>query len=169
MPLLVPYEQALQITRDVEKIVNQFDWGSLMQDSIADSEPDEEPMEMDKEIYENGKTVFVSHSIPSKKFEKWVKSVAKECGLRVDWFCMGGRDVVRTLGDVETVRRTIVKLFPEHERLYEAEWPQYYDPENGSGACFYIDDCLIPVRLFMPADYVAEQWRRAREKNAQRG
>lgn len=29
MPLLVPYEQALQITRDVEEIVNQFDWSEL--------------------------------------------------------------------------------------------------------------------------------------------
>lgn len=120
--------------------------------------------EMDPEIYKHGKTVFVSHSIPSEKFDKWVKAVAEKSGERVDWHCCGGRDVVKTLGKKKKVRAAIVALFAEHERLYEEAWPDYYEPEHGSGACFYIDDCLIAARQFMPLSYVSEQFHRQREK-----
>jgi len=106
--------------------------------------------EMEQEIFEKGQAVFISHSINTTQFEEWVKKVAALSGQRVDWHFMGGRAVVRCLGDAEKVKQAILDLFDEHEQLFMAEMRamnmEAFYSESGSGACFYINDELVPVK-----------------------
>jgi hypothetical protein len=80
------------------------------------------PPPCDLDIFKNGEVVFVTHTIRSNAMEDWVKKVAQESGQRVDWSFMGGRAVVKALGDIDRVKTVIQTLMPEHDRLYkEAE------------------------------------------------
>lgn len=76
------------------------------------------PTRCDPEVYSKGTTVGLTHTIASCAMEKWVQKVAKESDQRVDWFFMGGRAVIRALGDLEKVREAIQKLLPEHDELF---------------------------------------------------
>lgn len=75
----------------------------------------------DKDVYENGKAVMVTHTIPAAKIDQWVKKVAELSGQKVDWHYMGGRAVIRALGDLDAVDAVIQELLPEHDKLYIAE------------------------------------------------
>ena len=82
----------------------------------------------DPDIYENGTTVLVTHSMKDKAIEGWVKKVAEQSGQPVDWFWLGGRAIVRTTGDVATVRKTMYDLQEEHDQLFfESINPMFRD------------------------------------------
>jgi hypothetical protein len=85
------------------------------------------PPPCDSEVFESGTPVFISAEIPSEIFEVWVKSVADESGQRVDWHYVGGRAVVKALGDLDKVGEAIGMLLPEHDRL-QRESLSEYDP-----------------------------------------
>lgn len=72
----------------------------------------------DKEVYENGSQIFLTHSIPAKKIEKWIKAVAKESGQKVDWHYVGGRAVILALGDLKKVYSALTNLRETHDDLY---------------------------------------------------
>ena len=55
----------------------------------------------DKDIYDNGTQVFLTHTISGKDIEKWVQKIAEESGEKVDWHYFGGRAVVLALGDLK--------------------------------------------------------------------
>jgi len=79
------------------------------------------PDPCDPKVYEKGKTIFVSASIPSNAFERWVTKVRLLSGQRVDWFFCGGRAVVKYIGDRSRVKEAIEQLLEEHNKLqYEA-------------------------------------------------
>ena len=86
---------------------------------MATDGPDPPPC--DRDVFDHGTCVFVTHTIPSNAMEGWVKNVAKLSGQRVDWHFSGGRACVRALGDLNAVERAIEKLLPEHDELYFAE------------------------------------------------
>ncbi len=75
------------------------------------------PPPCDQSIYNDGVVVLISDSIPSNAMERWVRSVAEDSGQRVDWHFVGGRAVVKALGDLDAVRASIARLMPEHDRL----------------------------------------------------
>ena len=80
---------------------------------------DDMPQPCNQEICNNGRVVFVTNTIRPQVLEQWVKSVAQKSEQRVDWHFVGGRAVVKTLGDVSKVRIAILELLPEHNRLQE--------------------------------------------------
>lgn len=57
----------------------------------------------DQDVRQNGKAVLMTHTFESEEIEDWVQLVAKESGQKVDWSWMGGRAVVRALGDLNKV------------------------------------------------------------------
>lgn len=87
---------------------------------MATDGPTPDPCE--REIYEQGEVIFVTHSIPSNAMEGWVKRLAAASGQRVDWHFCGGRAVVKALGDLSRVRATLVALMPEHDELQRKEF-----------------------------------------------
>lgn len=65
----------------------------------------------DDEIFEKGKVAFVFDS-PARVAELLVSMLARETNTRTDWSYDGGRAIVRTLDDVNTVRAAARFLFP---------------------------------------------------------
>lgn len=79
----------------------------------------------DKEVYNSGITVLISHSVPPKATERFVKLVAKASEQKVDWFFVGGRIVVKAVGDIDKVNEALDFLKPTWERLYHDNNPDY--------------------------------------------
>lgn len=71
----------------------------------------------DAKVYRNGTVVFITNTIQAPELNRWVESVARESGQRVDWHFAAGRAVVKALGDLDKVRSAILALLPEHNRL----------------------------------------------------
>jgi hypothetical protein len=44
--------------------------------------------------------------------ERWVQSIAKDSGQRVDWHYFAGRAVVKALGDADAVLTSMQRLGP---------------------------------------------------------
>ena len=55
------------------------------------------------DVYNNGKTVIVIGDGAAEDIEEWVKKVAEKSGQKVDWHYVGGRAVVKALGDLKAV------------------------------------------------------------------
>ena len=64
--------------------------------------------------------------------EGWVKKVAELSGQSVDWHFVGGRAVVKALGDLGKVAEAIEALRPEHDRLYLEETKEYFEKWGGT-------------------------------------
>lgn len=77
------------------------------------------PPACNDDVYKDGEVVFVTNSIPSNAMERWVKSVAKDSKQPVDWHFMGGRAVIKALGDLNAVKASMRKLMPNHDKLFE--------------------------------------------------
>jgi len=84
---------------------------------MATDGPDPDPC--NKEVFNKGKCVFITHSIPSNAMEGWVKKVAERSGQPVDWHFCGGRARVLALGDISKVNLALQELMPEHNELQE--------------------------------------------------
>ena len=73
------------------------------------------PPPCDPEIFRKGTCVALLDA-SSNAAETWVKSVAKKANARVDWHYVGGRAVVRHLGDAKSKNRVVLamtKLTPQ--------------------------------------------------------
>ena len=96
----------------------------------------------DKEIFENGHTVFLLYSrsfdaetgkkyksLDNDALEYLCKQVGKETGVKMDWHCVGGRDNVLALNSREKVQQHIlnsdkwIKWF--EERNWKKEFLEY--------------------------------------------
>ena len=73
------------------------------------------------EFRRDSKPVFMSHTIRALPFEKWVQKVAKLSGQQVDWGFIGGRAIVRYVGDREKVIQAINDLKAAHDAIYIKE------------------------------------------------
>jgi len=73
----------------------------------------------DREVFKTGIAVMVTHTISSNDVEAWVRKVAEYSGQKVDWHYMGGRAVIRAVGDIDAVDAVIQELLPEHDDLYK--------------------------------------------------
>ena len=78
------------------------------------------PAPCNREIFERGEVMFVTDSISSNRMEQWVRNVAENSGQPVDWHFVGGRAVVKALGDTVKVRSAMDDLFPRLEELRRA-------------------------------------------------
>lgn len=75
----------------------------------------------DPEVYENGTSVFVTHTIRAVDIEVWVQKIAKDSGQKVDWHYSGGRAQILALGDLVKVRAAIQSNRPTHDTLMRQE------------------------------------------------
>lgn len=74
----------------------------------------------DPDVFRNGATLFVTHTIRSADLEPWVRSVAARSGQRVDWHFIGGLAAVKVLGDFDRAREALAELKPAHDALFLA-------------------------------------------------
>lgn len=102
------------------------------------------PPPCERDIFENGTAVFMTHSIPSNAMEKWVKHVAEESGQRVDWTFAGGRAVVKAIGDIPRVVEAIKRLLPEHDALYREAVKRYGDDGDSPPRYFFEEETPCP-------------------------
>ena len=75
------------------------------------------PPPCDPRVFRDGTTVFIGHTIGSCAMEAWVKKIAATSGQSVDWAWMGGRAVVRALGDLAKVDAALAQHMPEYVNL----------------------------------------------------
>jgi hypothetical protein len=84
-----------------------------------------------EDIYRNGTPVFVTHSIGRPwTVEAWVRRIAKASGQKVDWHFVGGRVVVRALGDMRRIHKAIRRFMGEHDALYRKVAKKYGAEDN---------------------------------------
>ena len=108
----------------------------------------ETPPPCNTEIFKKGKSV-VALDARSHAAEKWVKAVAKESGVPVDWHYSGGIANVLYLGDSKA-RAKVIKAIDKLEdsldgeiwKRFEEEDPSLYrkgvtEAPEGSVAAFY--------------------------------
>ena len=65
------------------------------------------------DIFRDGTAICVIASISSNRMERFIQSVAISTGERVDWHFVGGRAVVKVLGDEAKVRASIEARAPD--------------------------------------------------------
>lgn len=72
----------------------------------------------DPTVYEIGTVVFLTNTIRTKRMEPWIRNVRARSGQPVDWHWIGGRAVVKAMGDLDKVREAIIALRAEHDEGY---------------------------------------------------
>lgn len=85
----------------------------------------------DAEVYRNGITVAVVHSVPSETVEAWVRAVRGWAQVQlVDWHDIGGRARVAALGtpeELNRVREAARALLPALNAMLPALYPMVYN------------------------------------------
>ena len=61
------------------------------------------PPPCDTDIYKHGDVVCITVG-PTWTIEAWVKRLSEKSGQKCDWHCVGGRAVVRTLGNLDAAQ-----------------------------------------------------------------
>lgn len=69
------------------------------------SEISPEPCE--ENIFKNGKFVTMITGGSSQLIELYINLCSEECGQKMDWHYVGGRAVIKTIGDVEKAKRCL--------------------------------------------------------------
>lgn len=85
---------------------------------MATDGPD--PTPCDDEIYRTGSVVFQTYGVSSNRMESWVKNIARDSGQRVDWLFVAGCAVVKAIGDLAAVHKSIESNMPELAELQRA-------------------------------------------------
>lgn len=81
----------------------------------------EQSADCDPKVFKHGALVAQiarADGMRSWHIEEFVKSVARETGTATDWHYCGGRALVLTLGDRDTVRAAIDVQWPDFARPY---------------------------------------------------
>jgi hypothetical protein len=89
-----------------------------------------------KNVFQYGTPVMVTHTIEPRELDIWVKKVAQESGQQVDWHYFSARAIIRAIGNIQIVDSVIQRLLPEHDELYVQAHQKYS-----------LDECY-PPRLF---------------------
>ena len=72
----------------------------------------------DPEVYQDGTEMFMTNTISSDDMEDWVKMIAADSGQRVDWCYAMGRAHILALGDLNRVKKSILKNRKVHDEGY---------------------------------------------------
>jgi hypothetical protein len=92
----------------------------------------EELPDCDLDVFKNGVTVCMIHTVPSEFIEEWVKKVAEKSEAKVDWSYMAGRAVVQTLGDPEKVKKVIKELRHQVQEAYVEKSKEWDLPDHST-------------------------------------
>jgi hypothetical protein len=76
------------------------------------------PDEIDPLVHNFGKTIFVTHTLSTEELNKWVKMIAQDSKLRVDWSFVGGRAVIQSLGDCKKAIKSLQKFRQVHDNYF---------------------------------------------------
>jgi len=76
------------------------------------------PDRCSQEVYDHGHTVFLTHTLGSVSIEEWVEAIIKESNQNVDWCWHCGRAEILAVGDLNRVRKAIIKLRDMHDAAY---------------------------------------------------
>ncbi len=83
----------------------------------------------DQEVYDKGTVVFITNTIRTPRMEEWVQKIAADSGQRVDWHQYAGRPVMKALGDLDRVRKAIIKNREMHDDYYVEAVKEYRHQE----------------------------------------
>lgn len=75
----------------------------------------------DPEVYLRGSLVFMTHTIPAKDLNDWVRTLELKSKSVVDWHYMAGRACIRSLGNPEAVKTAIRTTIKQHDAAFNAE------------------------------------------------
>lgn len=91
-----------------------------------------DPQECIPWVHRWGRVIGLTHSIPTRELDEWVRKIGIESGQPVDWHWMGGRALIKTLGRVAKAEATMLALRKEHDDLYieVCKKSAYYDQRD---------------------------------------
>lgn len=76
------------------------------------------PEPCNQEIYEKG-TVVIVIAGPSREIEEYVVSMREKTQQpRIDWHYVAGRGMVKALGDIELIRKTMLENPPNLQHMF---------------------------------------------------
>jgi hypothetical protein len=88
--------------------------------------------ECNKEVYHNGEVVAVITGPRPWFINAWVEEVRKITGNElIDWHFVGGRAVVRCVGDVEKAREVVGQLLPQLREFAAQKLDNGYELQGG--------------------------------------
>lgn len=87
------------------------------------------------DIFENGVSVMVTHTLKATDVEAFVRAVATLSRQPVDWHFFGGRAVIKTTGDVVAVRATLLELRPTHDMFFRDAMSEFRFGVDDSARC----------------------------------
>jgi len=126
----------------------------------------------DPAVFERGEVVFITHTIPSAEIESWVQAVARRSGQTVDWHFVGGRAVLRCLGDLNEVRAAILGLRGQHDdamrRMLAELRLEMEDDRSIQGVWEYNAYLLVGAKEELQADGVRRWLEALKERNEAR-
>lgn len=108
--------------------------------------------ECDPDIYKDGKVAFIMAGSTAADIEEYLKIIQKKSAQILDWHYFGGRAVVKTLGDVERIKRTAAEnpdsRFQFLNELYsEPVVAPFAEPMNTSSVLLRDMSLLDPYRV----------------------
>ena len=85
-----------------------------------------DPTPCDDEVFRKGIHVATWPSWGANCVEAFVQRIAELSGQRVDWHYAAGRVIVKALGDITKVMKTIEQLEPARKTLYRLYLKEEY-------------------------------------------
>jgi hypothetical protein len=73
----------------------------------------------DDDVYRNGTTIAMTTDLPKEGIQRITELLAVETGAKVDWHYVGGRGVIKTLGDPQVARDKIRRLTGKFLKVIE--------------------------------------------------
>lgn len=67
---------------------------------------------------DNEEIVFVTHSLAKDQLNEWVKEISNQSNQTVKWKYLTGKFVIKTIGNVEEVKKSILSLLHKHDEYY---------------------------------------------------
>jgi hypothetical protein len=82
------------------------------------------PHDCDEEVWQSGTIVFYGPPMLPEKVEEWITYVRADSKQRVDWSYVGGRTIVKAIGDIEEVHNSMIRLRDFYRGLFHdgASW-----------------------------------------------
>lgn len=91
-----------------------------------------------------GTSFFLVHSLPAEKIEQMVQEFSQASGLKMDWFYIGGRALIKYVGSRKVLKQSLRSIQVINTR-YQTEYYQAQNQtkvlisQNGTRITFYSD------------------------------
>lgn len=92
----------------------------------------------DPEVYKNGTPILIVASVDAYLLDGWVQMIARQSGQRIDWNFVGGRAIIKVLGDLDKVRPLMTRYRPVLDAYARAEF-SFLEEDDGCNWCWWDD------------------------------